>query len=50
MHHVIIGLKVGTETLAEVVLDNYLYPSMVVDDPKTNFFIQLQMLPNIYIN
>ena len=38
MYHGIIGLKVGTKTLAEMVSDNYLQPNMADDDPKTNFF------------
>ena len=38
MHHGIIGLKLGTETLVEVVSGNYLRPNMEDYDPKTIFF------------
>ena len=38
MHQGIIGLKLGTETLVEVVSGNYLWPNMADGDPKTNFF------------
>ena len=41
MHHGIIGLKLGTESLVDVFSVNYLYPNTAEGDPKTIFFIEL---------
>ena len=38
MHHGIIGLKLGTKSLVDVVSVNYVYPNMAEGNPKTIFF------------